>query len=102
VHATAQLGRMSGRSHRFISAAALVVNGVVHAQVLESATVHLWSLTAAEIADYVKTKEYSGSCGGYQIENRGARLIERVDGSLHAVLGLLFFGLLAALRTMAA
>ena len=56
---------------------------------------------AATASAYAATGEGRWSCGGYESENRGAQLIAKVDGSLHVVLGLPLFSVLAALRQLA-
>jgi septum formation protein len=89
---------MSGRTHRFFPCAALVVDGVVRAQMSDEASVTFRALTAETARAYVASGEGKGGCGGYEIEHRGAQLVERVDGSLHAVLGLPLFAVLRMLR----
>ena len=92
---------MAGRAHTFHSAAALVRAHRVLAVVDEQATVRFRAFDEATAGAYVATGEGTWCCGGYESEHRGAQLIERVDGGLHAVLGLPLFGLLGALRALA-
>ncbi|MBI1947291.1 MAG: septum formation protein Maf [Deltaproteobacteria bacterium] len=92
---------MAGRTHTFLSAAALARDGVVHGQVVERAAVTFRAFDERMARLYVATGEGAWCCGGYESEHRGAQLIERVDGSLHAVLGLPLFGVLGALRSLA-
>jgi septum formation protein len=94
-----QLTRMSGRPHQFVSAAAVVRDGEVLAQVFETARVTFRELSDDEVDAYVAVGEWRGSCGAYQIEHRGITLVDDMRGSWHAILGLPLVPLLAALRT---
>ena len=89
---------MSGRTHRFFPSAALVVDGAVRAQVSDQVAVTFRAFSEQTARAYVDGGEGKGSCGGYQIEHRGAQLVERIDGSVHAVLGLPLLGVLRMLR----
>lgn len=90
--------RMAGRTHRFFPSAALVQDDRLLHEVRDEVAVTFLPFDEAVARAYVATGEGRGSCGGYESEHRGAQLIERVEGSLHAVLGLPLFGVLAALR----
>jgi septum formation protein len=96
--AKAQLLQMQGKWHRLTSAAALVHGEEVVAQVSETTRIRFHELDEGAAQAYIALGEWRGSCGGYQIENRGARLVAELDGSLNAVLGLPLFPLLNALR----
>lgn len=98
-HHLALLMSMSGRSHRFHPAAALVKDDVVIASVNDVVNVAFWPFSDQVARQYIATGEGQGSCGGYEIENRGAQLVRAVDGSLQAVLGFPLLLLLRVLRT---
>lgn len=89
---------MSGRRHRFFPCAALVVDGAVRAQVGDEVAVTFRPFPEATARAYVAGGEGKGSCGGYEIEHRGAQLVASVDGSVHAVLGLPLLLVLRMLR----
>ena len=76
----------------------VVKDDVVFGEVSDSVAVTFNSFGRATAEALVATGEGSGSCGGYESENRGAQLIERVDGNLHAVLGFPLLRVLALLR----
>ena len=92
-----RLTELAGREHQFFPAAAVVAPGFEEV-VAQHARVRFRPLSAAEIEAYLDTGEWRGCVGSYQIENRGANLVERVDGDLNAVLGMPLFPLLALLR----
>lgn len=96
------LMQMSGRTHRFFPSAVLVRDGRVLARISDEVAVTFRAFGLDTARAYVATGEGAGSCGGYESEHRGAQLIERIDGSMHAVLGLPLLGLLRALRDVAA
>lgn len=91
---------MAGRTHRFYPAAALVKDGVVLARVADEVAVTFRPFDERTARAYAASGEGRGSCGGYESENRGAQLIEKIEGSQHAVLGLPLLGVLNALRRL--
>ena len=92
---------MSGRAHTFHVAAALVRDSVELATVQDRVAVTFRRFDEVAARAYLASGEGAWSCGGYQIEHRGAQLIAHVQGSLHAVLGLPLFGVIEALRAVA-
>jgi septum formation protein len=97
-HHIALLLAMSGRRHRFHPAVCLVKDDAVLAEACDVVKVTFRAFDRATAAAYVDSGEGQGSCGGYEIEHRGAQLVERVDGSLQAVLGFPLLMLLPLLR----
>lgn len=92
------LMQMSGRTHRFYPSAALVKDDVVIARVSDEVAVTFRAFPLETARAYVASGEGKGSCGGYESEHKGAQLMARIDGSMHAVLGLPLLGVLQALR----
>lgn len=82
--ATVTLTRLSGRTHRVISGLVLRPDGE------RVATTHVTfrTLTAAQVARYVAAGEWRERAGGYAIQERGAWLVERIDGDYANVVGL--------------
>jgi septum formation protein len=95
-----QLRRLSGRTHRLHTAAAIVQDGAQLWSEIETVTMQMRPLGAEFIRDYV-AREYETvrwSVGGYHVEGSGAQLFERIEGSLFAVQGLPLLPLLEFLR----
>ncbi len=84
--ATDMLTRLSGKTHRVLSAVT-VVSGPARTQISES-QVSFRPLTAEEIATYVNTGEPLGKAGGYGIQGYAAAFIEKLVGSYSGVMGL--------------
>lgn len=99
--AVAQLLSMQGRSHTFLSAAALAKDGAVLWAGEARATVWFRPFDEACARAYVALGEWRGSAGSYQLEGRGAQLASALDGSESAVLGLPLLEVLGALRAHA-
>ena len=98
--ARTQLQRLAGRSHQLHSAVAVARGGAVRWRHLDSATLTMRPLTAAEIDDYLQQVGESvfKSVGVYQLEGEGIRLFERIEGNYFTILGLPLLPLLAYLR----
>ena len=85
--ATRMLNQLSGRAHQVTTAVAIRhQQGVTSFSI--SSTVYFRQLSAGEIAGYVASGEPMDKAGGYGIQGLGAGLIERVEGSHTAVVGL--------------
>lgn len=85
--AAAMLRRLSGRSHRVLSAVWCISAGrEEHA--LSVSTVEFAPMTDADVADYIATGEAFGKAGAYAIQGHAAAYIRRLDGSHSAVMGL--------------
>jgi nucleoside triphosphate pyrophosphatase len=83
------LQRLSGKTHRVLTALALVrlPDGAERSD-LESTEVRFAPLSAQEIDAYVATGEPMDKAGAYGIQGRAGVFIERVDGCYFNVVGL--------------
>jgi septum formation protein len=85
--AGAMLRRLSGRSHRVLTAVSLVSAGR-EASVLVESEVSFAGLSDADIAEYVASGEPMGRAGAYAIQGGAERFIRRLAGSYSGVMGL--------------
>ena len=86
-HARAMLVRLSGHTHRVLTAVA-VAAGRRTLFALNDSRVHFTAIATAEIAAYVASGEPFGKAGAYAIQGRAAAWIERIDGSYTGIMGL--------------
>ncbi len=103
-HARQMLRQLSGRTHR-VYTGIVVLPATAAATTaplfdLVAADVRLAALSDAEIADYVATGEPLDKAGSYGIQGVGGRLVEQVDGSFTAVVGLPLPATAALLQTI--
>ena len=84
------LERLSGRTHRVLTAVALV-DGEREASRLSVSNVSFREVAADEAQRYWETGEPWDKAGGYAIQGRGAIFIERLEGSYSGVMGLPLF-----------
>ncbi len=85
--AESMLATLAGAVHQVLTG--VVVRSATRERCEVVATrVHFLPLTAAEIAWYISTGEPGGKAGGYAIQGRAARFIDRIDGSWSNVVGL--------------
>ena len=96
-HAIAMLQRLSGRTHRAISAV-WCMNGGREEHALSITEVTFAALTDADIAAYVDTGESTGRAGAYAVQGRAAAFVSRLSGSYSGVMGLPLFETVALLR----
>jgi septum formation protein len=88
--ALAMLQQLSGRTHRVISAVALVTTAGVASRLSDS-EVRFRRLTPAECAAYWDTGEPRDKAGAYAIQGLGAVFIAGLNGSYSGVMGLPLF-----------
>jgi len=77
--ACAQLKRLSGRSHRLVTAL-VVARGEETLEAVDVHTLYVRRLSDAQIEDYVQRDQPLDCAGSYKIESLGVALLERVVG----------------------
>ncbi len=95
--AGAQLGSLLGRSHRLLTAVALVGGGDEQLA-LDVVTLRFHPLAPEELERYLDTGEWRGCAGGYRIEGRGQALVAALDGDRTSVQGLPMLPVVRMLR----
>ncbi len=96
-HAATMLRRLSGRTHRVLSAV-WCVSATREAHALSMSEVSFATLSEAEIAAYVATGESLDKAGAYAIQGRAAAFIRQLSGSYSGVMGLPLFETRGLLR----
>ena len=95
--ARAQLGALLGRTHRLLTAVALVGGGDEQLE-LDAVILRFHPVPAEELERYLDTGEWQGCAGGYRIEARGQALIAGLDGHRTSVQGLPMLSVVRMLR----
>lgn len=85
--AAAMLRRLSGRTHRVLSAVCVVSAGR-EAQAVSASNVTFAELSDADIARYVASGEPMGRAGAYAIQGQAEAFTTRLEGSYSGVMGL--------------
>jgi septum formation protein len=83
----AMLARLAGRTHRVLTAVALVQAAGVALR-LSTSEVRMRAMSEAERAAYWDSGEPRDKAGGYAIQGRGAVFVEHLTGSYSGVVGL--------------
>lgn len=93
--------RLSGQRHKLYSAAVICEGGAPVWRHVDTATLHVRTLSDAFIDTYLDAEwpEIGHCVGGYRIEGPGAQLFSRIEGSQFTILGLPLLPLLDYLRT---
>ena len=87
VEAAGMLRRLSGRTHRVLSAVSLVSAGR-EVQAMSESRVTVMTLDDATIAAYLATGEWQGKAGAYAIQGVAEMFVEHLEGSFSGVMGL--------------
>ena len=95
--AAAMLRRLSGRTHRVVTAVSLV-SASRELQALSISEVTFAPLSDAQIAAYVATGEPRGKAGGYAIQGGAQVFITHLSGSYSGVMGLPLYETATLLR----
>jgi septum formation protein len=95
--AAAMLARLSGHTHRVITAVA-VSDGRPPALAASVSHVRFRPLEAAEIERYVASGEPRGKAGAYAIQSQAAAWIAHIEGSYSGIMGLPLFETAELLR----
>jgi septum formation protein len=85
--AAAMLRRYSGREHTVLTAVAAAYQGRLEV-ILSESVVTFKTLSEAEIAAYLSSREPFDKAGGYGIQGRAALFIKHLSGSYSGVMGL--------------
>ena len=98
--AAEQLRALRGRTHELHSALALVRDGAVLFDCVDSARLTMRNISDRFLDEYLDMVGDAAlsSVGAYQLEGIGVHLFERVDGDFFTILGLPLLPLLAYLR----
>jgi septum formation protein len=82
------LSRLSGRSHRVLTAVCLITpQDKVRTKIVDT-KVRFKYLTKAEIEAYVATREWRDKAGGYAIQGLAGSFVQKINGSYTNVVGL--------------
>ena len=101
-----RLQTMRGRSHKLSTAVCLMSCGATEEyniliEFVETTQVYFRSdLSDADLRTYVEIGEARKCAGGYMMEQRGAWLIEKIEGDWQNVIGLPIFPLLGHLKSI--
>jgi septum formation protein len=87
--ASRMLKALSGREHQVVTALA-VMDALSQRSIVRTSVTKVWfrELSEREIAAYVATGEPLDKAGAYGIQERGALLVERIEGCYSNVVGL--------------
>jgi len=92
------LQALSGRTHRVLTAVALIDPQQRIEELLVQSRVEFRRLTAGEVEDYLDSGEPFDKAGAYAVQGRAQQFVVRVDGSLSNVIGLPMDEVAALLR----
>lgn len=82
------LNKLSGKKHQVHTGVAVYSGETKLVSFTETASVRFQQLTEEDIRAYIATGEPMDKAGSYGIQGIGGQLVERIDGSYFAVMGL--------------
>ncbi|MFM9915753.1 MAG: Maf family protein [Rhizobacter sp.] len=86
--AAATLGRLSGRTHRVITAVAIAVGDTEETLAVSTSHVSFADLDAETVERYVASGEPFGKAGAYAIQGAAGAWVTRIVGSYSGIMGL--------------
>ncbi len=86
-HAVEMLSQLSGRSHKVMTAVAVVTEGKRQVELVETKVTFV-NLTPQDIAAYADTSEPMDKAGAYGIQGTGGAFVGSIEGDYSAVVGL--------------
>ncbi|MDR1510291.1 MAG: Maf family protein [Synergistaceae bacterium] len=95
--AVRMLNVLNGRSHKVHTGVALARNSFVVASSVETTEVVFGDLSEDEILSFVSSGDGDDKAGAYAIQERGALLVEKIDGCYYNVVGLPVYKLMRLL-----
>ena len=93
------LKSLSGCTHTVYTGVALIKSGEAMS-FIDTAKVHFRNLTDDEILAYIATGEPFDKAGSYGVQDRGALLVDRIEGDYFTIVGLPVAKVAVALRDM--
>jgi len=92
--------QLRGKTHRLISAVAVVRGGETLWRHTEEASLHMRDFSNAFLGQYLAAMgdQVTETVGGYEIEGRGIQLFSKITGDIFTIQGLPLLPLLAFLR----
>lgn len=100
-HAFDMLKKLQGNHHSVYTGLTVIFkehDGFAVKNIVDTTNVFMRSLKDDEIWDYIKTGEPFDKAGGYAIQEKGALLIEKIEGDYYTVVGLPLIKLYTALK----
>lgn len=91
------LRKLSGKSHRVLTAVAVAADGHVE-HLLSTSIVRFGELSDEQIARYIATGEPFDKAGGYGIQGRAAVFVAEIQGSYTGIVGLPIYETATLLR----
>jgi len=86
--ARATLRALSGRAHTVATGVCVVFPDGREVSYVERARVRMKKLTPKLLEWYMKTGEWKGRAGSYDVSGKGKRLVEKITGEKETVVGL--------------
>ncbi len=102
LEARAMIERLSGETHRVVTAVAVAAPGRPLRLETETSEVVFRPLSRAEIEEHLESGDPEGKAGAYGIQSQGGRLVAGFRGCYHNIVGLPIRRLLAILRELGA
>ena len=101
--AARQLAMLSGKTHKLHSAVACYRGATCEFSAVDTAKLTMFPLSPEQINAYINQVGDSilGSVGCYQIEGKGIRLFETIEGSHFTIMGMPLLQLSGYIRTLA-
>jgi len=81
------LKKLQGNRHRVYTGVCIIKDNKQYT-LTDYTDVYMRKMSDEELIDFISTKEYYDKAGGYAIQQKGALMIDKIDGDYNTVVGL--------------
>lgn len=88
IDALKMLKTIQGNKHRVYTGVCVIDKNNKEYTLVDYTDVYMRKMSDEELINFISTKEYCDKAGGYAIQQKGALMVDKIDGDYNTVVGL--------------